>query len=198
MKFLKYIALVFILILFSCKNENKEKGAETESENLTEQITKEVIVDEQVNSLSMILSSKSGSEVTGTVTFTDNNGKISMEASLMGLSEGEHAIHIHEKADCTSDDGKSSGGHWNPTFAPHGKWGDEAGYHRGDIGNFTVKADGLAVVKFDAGDSWCLGCDDETKNIVGKAIVVHQGVDDYTSQPSGAAGARVSCGGIIE
>ena len=36
------------------------------------------------------------------------------------------------------------------------------------------------------------------KNIIGKAIIVHQGVDDYTSQPSGAAGARVSCGGIIE
>jgi len=27
---------------------------------------------------------------------------------------------------------------------------------------------------------------------------VHQGVDDFTSQPSGAAGKRVSCGGIIE
>ncbi|NND11127.1 MAG: superoxide dismutase family protein, partial [Flavobacteriaceae bacterium] len=31
-----------------------------------------------------------------------------------------------------------------------------------------------------------------------KAVVVHQGVDDFVSQPSGAAGARVSCAGIIE
>ena len=47
-------------------------------------------------------------------------------------------------------------------------------------------------------DLWCLGCDDDTKNLLGKAIIVHQGEDDLTSQPSGAAGARVSCSGIIQ
>ena len=47
-------------------------------------------------------------------------------------------------------------------------------------------------------DQWCIGCDDPAKNILGKAVIVHQGEDDLTSQPSGAAGARVSCGGIIE
>ena len=41
-------------------------------------------------------------------------------------------------------------------------------------------------------------CNDEKKDILGKAIIVHQGVDDFTSQPSGDAGARVSCGGIIQ
>jgi Cu-Zn family superoxide dismutase len=43
-----------------------------------------------------------------------------------------------------------------------------------------------------------LGCDDANKNIIGKAIIVHQGTDDLISQPSGAAGARVSCAGIIK
>ena len=47
-------------------------------------------------------------------------------------------------------------------------------------------------------DLWCLGCDDANKNIIGKAIIVHQGEDDLISQPSGAAGARVSCAGIIK
>ena len=47
-------------------------------------------------------------------------------------------------------------------------------------------------------DEWCIGCDDDTKNILGKAIIVHQGADDFTSQPSGAAGARISCAGIVE
>ena len=46
-------------------------------------------------------------------------------------------------------------------------------------------------------DLWCLNCDDENKNIIGKAIIVHQGIDDFTSQPSGAAGSRITCGGII-
>ena len=45
---------------------------------------------------------------------------------------------------------------------------------------------------------WCLDCDDDTKNLIGKAIIVHQGEDDLSSQPSGAAGARVSCAGIIQ
>ena len=47
-------------------------------------------------------------------------------------------------------------------------------------------------------DLWCLGCDDDNKNLVGRSIIVHQGEDDLTSQPSGAAGARISCVGIIK
>ncbi|NNF81525.1 MAG: superoxide dismutase family protein, partial [Flavobacteriaceae bacterium] len=31
-----------------------------------------------------------------------------------------------------------------------------------------------------------------------KAIIIHEGSDDFTTQPTGAAGGRVSCGGIIE
>lgn len=195
MKFLKYIALFSILVLFACKNDGKEKEAEALEQEVEKVV--EVVEQEQVSSLTMQLSAKSGSEVKGSVTFTENDGKISMEATLTGLTPGEHAIHIHEKADC-SNDGKATGGHWNPTFQPHAKWGAEEGFHRGDIGNFTAKADGSASISFDAGDLWCLGCDDESKNIIGKAIIVHQGVDDFTSQPSGAAGARVSCGGIIQ
>ena len=120
-----------------------------------------------------------------------------MMAKLTGLTEGEHAIHIHESADCTSDDGKSSGGHWNPTSQPHGKWGDDEGYHKGDIGNFMANAEGEAEVTKTT-DEWCIGCEDNSKNVLGKAIIVHEGVDDFTSQPSGAAGTRISCGGIIK
>ena len=47
-------------------------------------------------------------------------------------------------------------------------------------------------------DEWCIGCEDEAKNILGKAIIVHHGADEFTSQPSGAAGARISCAGIVE
>jgi len=49
-----------------------------------------------------------------------------------------------------------------------------------------------------ATDEWCIGCGDATKDILGKGIIVHQGVDDFISQPSGAAGSRVSCAGIIK
>ena len=120
-----------------------------------------------------------------------------LSVTIRGLDKGTHAIHLHEKADCSSDDGKSTGGHWNPTFESHGAWGSKKGYHKGDIGNFEVAADGIGRIHFET-DEWCIGCEDETKNILGKAIIVHQGTDDFVSQPSGAAGARISCAGILE
>jgi len=120
-----------------------------------------------------------------------------MKATFSGLTPGLHAIHLHELADCSSADGKSTGGHWNPTFEPHGAWGSETGYHKGDIGNFEADERGDAIITFET-DQWCIGCDDETKNIIGKAVIVHQGQDDLVSQPSGAAGARVSCAGVIQ
>lgn len=140
---------------------------------------------------------KSNSNVSGTIVFMQINNRVYMEAELEGLTPGTHAIHLHEKADCSAEDGTSTGGHWNPTFAPHGAWGDETGYHKGDIGNFEVGADSLGSISFDT-DQWCIGCEDETKNILGKAVIVHQGADDFVSQPSGAAGARISCAAVIE
>ncbi len=143
------------------------------------------------------LNPKSGSTANGMVMFTEEDGKVTLEAQINGLTPGTHAIHVHDKADCSSDDGKSSGGHWNPTFAPHGAWGSETGYHRGDIGNFSADETGNGMIIFST-DLWCIGCEDETKILIGKAIIVHQGEDDLSSQPSGAAGARVSCAGIIQ
>ena len=143
------------------------------------------------------LESKSSSETNGFVVFIEEDSKVTMEATINNLEPGEHAIHIHEKSDCSSDDGKSAGGHWNPTLENHGKWGDSTGFHRGDIGNFNVDENGNGTVSFTT-DLWCLNCDDQNKNIIGKSIIIHQGSDDLVSQPSGAAGSRIACGGIIE
>ncbi len=151
----------------------------------------------QHSTIEIGLTPKSGSTAVGFVLLNEQRGMVSFSATIRGLSEGTHAIHLHEKADCSSDDGKSTGGHWNPTFDQHGAWGDATGYHKGDIGNFEVGPDGIGRVYFET-DEWCIGCDDESKNILGKAVIVHQGADDFVSQPSGAAGARISCAGIVE
>ena len=140
--------------------------------------------------------SKSGSNVKGTVVFIEKNGIVCLEAKLKGLKPGVHAIHIHEKADCSATDAASAGGHWNPTFKKHGKWGD-AEHHKGDIGNFTADMDGNATVLFKT-DEWCIGCGDTTKDILGKGLIIHDKPDDYTSQPTGNAGARVACSAIIK
>jgi len=150
-----------------------------------------------IKKIQFLLNPKSGSNTNGTVIFSEKNGEVTLELAMNKLIQGTHAIHIHEKADCSSEDGKSSGGHWNPTFENHGAWGSKDGYHKGDIGNFLADKNGNGAITFST-DQWCLGCDDDTKNLIGKAVIVHQGTDDLISQPSGAAGARISCVGIIE
>ncbi|MCH9659349.1 MAG: superoxide dismutase family protein [Bacteroidetes bacterium] len=196
MKKIQISILAFGLIAFmSCKNDTKKP--EEAIEETVEEVKEVVSSKPERKTVSFDLASKSDSEATGEVYFAEVEGTVTMEATLKGLTPGTHAIHIHEKADCSSADGKSSGGHWNPTFKPHGAWGADSGYHKGDIGNFEAGADGTGRVQFST-DQWCIGCGDDTKDILGKAIIVHQGTDDLTSQPSGAAGARVSCGGIIK
>jgi len=198
MKNIGILSLVLTLLLsYQCKEAKKENEDPESMEESMETETMEM-KEEKEEVISFSMEPKSNSDVTGEVTFREVDGKVSMMAELSGLKEGEHAIHLHEKADCSADDGTSTGGHWNPTGAPHGKWGSGDGYHKGDIGNFVANAEGNATVEFPPTDEWCIGCEDENKNILGKAVIVHEGVDDFTSQPSGAAGTRISCTGIIQ
>ena len=137
---------------------------------------------------------KNNSDVSGTVSFTETNGIVSMTASISGLTPGNHAIHIHAIGDCSADDGTSAGGHWNPSNVDHGAW-ESSPFHIGDIGNIDAESDGNGTISR-VTDLWCIDCGDSTKNIIGKAIIIHVGPDDFSSQPSGAAGPRIGCGEI--
>jgi Cu-Zn family superoxide dismutase len=150
----------------------------------------------QKNQLKLDFLSKSGSNVNGTAEFSEKNGKVTVTAKISGLKPGVHAIHIHEKADCSAADASSAGGHWNPTFKKHGKWGS-AEHHKGDIGNFTADASGNGQITLST-DEWCIGCGDTNKDILGKGLIVHEGADDFTTQPTGNAGGRVACTAIIK
>ena len=183
------LGIAIIFTITSCKSEVKNENTEAQTIKELKQETKTLFIE---------LSPKNNSIVNGKAKFEETNGVIEMTVVVNGLSEGIHAIHIHEKSDCASDNGKSAGGHWNPTAKPHGKWGAETGYHKGDIGNFKVNKDYEDTTVVFKSDEWCIGCEDPNKDILGKAIIIHQGEDDYKSQPSGAAGSRVSCGGIIK
>ena len=151
--------------------------------------------DDDTLSATATISAKNDSGISGTVTFEEFDGMVTMAVTISGLTPGDHAIHIHETGDCSADDGSSAGGHWNPTNVDHGIWGEEP-FHIGDIGN--LEADEKPVTLFiRTTDLWCIDCDDETKNIIGKAIIIHEGPDDFSSQPSGAAGPRIGCGEIV-
>lgn len=140
-----------------------------------------------------VLSPKSGSSASGKVTFTEKNGKVKMKVEVQGLTPGQHAIHLHEKGDCSALDATSAGGHWNPTSENHGKWG-VAPFHHGDIGNLVADKKGKASMTIET-DLWTIG-DGKPSDIVGHAVIVHAALDDFTTQPTGNAGGRVACGVI--
>lgn len=194
-------AAVLLLFALACKKDKKEAETSTEAPvETTNDASKETNTSSSESEdikVKVALSAKSNSGASGNAVFKEDSGVVTMIAVLSGLSEGMHAIHLHEKADCSAEDGTSTGGHWNPTREPHGKWGAEAGYHKGDIGNFTANANGQGTITFITSE-WCIGCGDPAQDILGKAVIVHQGVDDFKSQPTGDAGGRVSCGGIIQ
>jgi len=133
--------------------------------------------------------------VSGTVKFdTATGGKVKMvlELTIPSKANKNVAVHIHEHGDC-GDSGKASHGHWNPTNAQHGKWGS-ASYHLGDIGNVKLDGKGKGKLTMET-DLWSLGGAPD-KNIIGRAIIVHGGEDDFKTQPTGNAGSRIGCGVI--
>ena len=148
----------------------------------------------QVISIKKTIKPINNSNISGTISFYTSKeikDSVYLEAHVYGIDPGTKAIHIHEFGDCSSDDGLSTGGHWNPTDTKHGKWGDPTGFHLGAIGNFQVDSIGHGMLKFGT-DLWCLGCG-EKNDILNKAVIIHNGQDDYISQPSGASGMRIGC-----
>ena len=141
-----------------------------------------------------MIGSLNESGVTGMAIFTQNGDQITLTAEIQGASPGLHGFHIHAYGDCSAPDGKSAGGHWNPTDVAHGKWGSDE-FHLGDIGNISVGEDGTGSITLTT-DLWEIGTGSDI-DVVGKGIIVHADADDFTSQPSGNAGARIGCGVIV-
>ena len=133
----------------------------------------------------------SGSSVKGTVHFEQHkHGMVKVSGKIRGLApESEHGFHIHEKGDCSSADGSSAGGHFNPGNAGHGKHG-RGTRHAGDLPNLRANAEGVATLEYET-DQISLNGD---ANITELAVVVHADPDDFTSQPAGNAGTRLACG----
>lgn len=112
------------------------------------------------------------------------------EIDLHSIPKGWHAIHIHEHGDCEADDFKSAGGHAKGAAAHHHGIHSEHGMHAGDMPNIWAGEDGEVKVHYFLKGLTVASFLDED----GSALIVHEGSDDYESQPSGAAGARIACG----
>ncbi|WP_235186231.1 superoxide dismutase family protein [Lysobacter antibioticus] len=134
----------------------------------------------------------SGSSVKGHLSVSPNGQTMAVAGTVTGLTaSGVHAIHIHEKGDCSAADASSAGDHFNPYGHRHGsvKNGE---HHVGDMENIVANAKGEAIVKAIVHGASLGG--GGLNDIGGRALVIHAMPDDYASQPSGKAGKRIACG----
>ncbi len=138
-----------------------------------------------------VLEGRSGSAMKGEATFVKNGLRVTFHLVVEGAPPGPHGVHLHERGDCSSPDALSAGPHWNPTGEAHGRWGHPP-FHRGDLGNVEIGADGKGSLTLTT-DLWTIG-GDPTTGVLNRAVVVHEAADDFVTQPTGNAGARIACG----
>ena len=143
------------------------------------------------------LSPASASLVSGRVAVVPEAGGVHITGTIGGLPQGKPAaFHVHEKGDCSAPDGTSAGGHFNPASAEHGSI-DAAAHHGGDMPNLVADVQGNAHVDGPVSSNVNAGKGDDF-DIIGRGLIVHADPDDYTSQPTGNAGARLACAVITK
>lgn len=131
-----------------------------------------------------------GNTAAGTLTFVQWGEVVKVSGSISGLKPGaEHGFHVHEKGDCSSGDGLSAGGHFNPGGKPHGHHG-MGEHHTGDLPSVKADASGVAAIHF---ESRTIRVGSSANDIVGKGLIVHRDPDDFKTQPTGNAGPRLAC-----
>ncbi len=126
-----------------------------------------------------------------TATQTGDSIRVRVEAS--GVPRGSYAAHIHAVGACTAPDFTSAGPHWNPTGQRHGK-NNPAGMHKGDLPNLAVGTDGRGTMEVTIAGARLTGGGMAMMDADGAALVIHAAADDYRTDPTGNAGARMACG----
>jgi len=141
--------------------------------------------------ITVTLLAKSGSTLKGSVAFTDTGKGVKVHLEVAGIPAGKHGVHIHEKPDCSSDDGSSAGGHYNPTNHDHALPPGEG--HIGDLGNVEVGEDGKGTLEITIEKANLK--EGDAASYRARSIIVHAAGDDG-GQPTGNAGGRMGCAEI--
>jgi Cu-Zn family superoxide dismutase len=140
---------------------------------------------------------RSDGQKIGTVRMTAAPNGVMMRVQAAGLPPGLHGAHVHAVGNCNPPDFTTAGPHWDLSGHLHGKL-NPSGPHDGDLGNFSVAADGkldvetlipgaVLPMKGSTGGPKLMGDAD------GSSLVIHAGVDDERTDPAGNSGARIAC-----
>ena len=127
--------------------------------------------------------------------FSSVQGGTRVQATIYGMEKGLHGFHVHQWGNL-EEGCKTAGGHFNPFGKTHGG-PDKEERHVGDMGN--IESDGK-IANLDYVDKMIELSGDNS--IIGRAVVVHSGVDDLgeggfdDSKTTGHAGGRLGCGVI--
>ena len=139
-----------------------------------------------------VLHDAEGVEI-GTITLTQEGTSVRLVGDIASLPAGDHGFHFHETGSCEAPTFESAGGHYNPTGASHGS-GHPEGPHAGDFPNVTA-VDG-SPTRVDVTNSMVTLAEGQPNSLFdadGTALIVHADPDDYETQPTGNAGARLAC-----
>lgn len=118
-------------------------------------------------------------------------GGVMIKLDLTGLPADQWvAFHVHETGECDhASNHESAGGHFNVGQTEHG-FMSANGPHAGDMPNQYVAANGALKAEV---FNHMVTLDEGEAGVVGRALMIHAGTDDYQSQPSGDAGDRLAC-----
>ena len=135
-------------------------------------------------------------KLVGRADFHEVPDGVLVRLDVKGLTPGLHAVHVHTVGKCEAPGFTSAGGHFNPGGKKHGLKNPD-GAHAGDLPNMLIAKDGSGrfealtdAITLKAGSNSVFDAD-------GSALVIHVGVDDYVTDPTGNAGDRAACGLIV-
>ncbi|PPA70742.1 superoxide dismutase family protein [Jeotgalibacillus proteolyticus] len=132
----------------------------------------------------------------GTALLNETAEGVKVALKVKGLEPGEKAVHFHEKASCEPPEFTSAGGHFNPHKKQHG-FENPKGFHAGDLPNLVVDRDGTVDLELTV-EAVTLknGAENSLLDPDGSTLVIHEGPDDYKTDPAGNSGKRIICGEI--
>lgn len=193
----RFVPLCIALALVGCGQNNEPEGTadgRTRPDNPMPEPADLAAPGQAPEGAAAQIAPTQGNTASGSVTLTAEEGGVRLTGVVQGLKpNSEFGFHVHEKGDCSAPDASSAGGHFNPANTDHGNPEGET-HHAGDMLN--IKSDDQGVAQIDTVASGTTLHSGAPTDVLGKAVVVHEGADDYKSQPSGNSGSRIACGVI--